>query len=198
MKNRWIWMVVVGMVWSFSATAVASDGRLTIDSERSTLSWTSDAPQERIVGTAEEIEGAVSWDLNNLEATSGAIQFPVSSMKSGNRLRDRHLQGRDWLNARANPDIIYTIERLEVVSRSQEGDRIDVEVKVFGKVTINGVESSNEATANLAILPETNRVRIQTTLEVTLRDHEISGRRGSIGSEVGESIEIEATLYGSW
>ena len=198
MKNRWIWMVVVGMVWSFSATAVASDGRLTIDSERSTLSWTSDAPQERIVGTAEEIEGAVSWDLNNLEATSGAIQFPVSSMKSGNRLRDRHLQGRDWLNARANPDIIYTIERLEVVSRSQEGDRIDVEVKVFGKVTINGVESSNEATANLAILPGTNRVRIQTTLEVTLRDHEISGRRGSIGSEVGESIEIEATLYGSW
>ena len=198
MKNRWIWMVVVGMVWSFSATAVASDGRLTIDSERSTLSWTSDAPQERIVGTAEEIEGAVSWDVNNLEATSGAIQFPVSSMKSGNRLRDRHLRGRDWLNARANPDIIYTIERLEVVSRSQEGDRIDVEVKVFGKVTINGVESSNEATANLAILPGTNRVRIQTTLEVTLRDHEISGRRGSIGSEVGESIEIEATLYGSW
>ena len=186
------------MVLLVSVPAFAQDGRMSLDSERSTLTWTSEAPAEKIVGTASEIEGAVSWDLSDLEATAGTFQFPVDSMQSGNRLRDRHLKGRDWLNARANPNVIYRIERLEVLERSERDGQLHLTVKIHGRVTINGVEAANESRAQVAIIPESRRVRIQPQIEVSLRDHQVAGRRGAIGDTVGESIQIEGTLYGSW
>lgn len=191
-------LVLVIALLMLSVPALAQDGRMSLDSERSTLTWTSEAPAEKIVGTASEIEGSVSWNLSSLEATSGSFQFPVESMQSGNRLRDRHLKGRDWLNARANPNVIYQIERLEILERTERDGQLHLEVKIHGRVTINGVEAANESRAQVAIIPESRRVRIQPQIEVSLRDHEVSGRRGAIGDTVGESIQIEGTLYGSW
>ena len=171
---------------------------LTFDRERSKLDWISEAPAEKIVGTAEQVSGSVSWDLQNLEATQGEILIPVESMKSGNSLRDRHLRGRDWLQSRDNPNIIFRLRGLEDVERTEQDDQIRVEAVAVGTIEVNGEEAETRARISLAILPGTKRVRIQPEFQVRLGEHNVRGRRGSIGNEVGESIDISGVLYGSW
>lgn len=184
------------------ATAVeapqAAAATLTFDGDRSKLDWVSDAPAEKIVGTAEDVSGRVSWDLENLEATSGEISIPVESMKSGNGLRDRHLRGRDWLQARDNPNIIFRLRGLEGIERSEQDDQIRVSAVAVGTIEVNGEEAETRAPVSIAILPATKRVRIQPEFEVRLGEHNVRGRRGAIGNEVGESIAISGVLYGSW
>jgi polyisoprenoid-binding protein YceI len=119
-------------------------------------------------------------------------------MQSGNSLRDRHIQGRDWLRADENPNIVFELEGLEEIEQTTEDNQIRVEAIAVGKLTVNGVTVDSRTPVKLAILPETNRVRIQTDFQVRLRDHEVQGRRGAIGDEVAEVIEIEGVLYGSW
>lgn len=198
--NRFTSLLILALILLLSSTALADENSsaMTIDSERSQITWVSDAPMERIVGTASEIQGEINWNLENLEATSGRIYFPVESMRTGNRTRDRHLQGRDWLNARENANVIFEIERLEDVQRERNGDQIVVEATVIGHVVVNGERAENRATVSLAILPDQKRVRIAPTIQIRLADHNVEGQRGRIGSEVGETIDIEGVLYGSW
>lgn len=178
--------------------AFADGGTLSFDKERSKIDWISDAPAERIVGTAEEIEGQVSWDINDLASTRGEISFPVASMKSGNSLRDRHLRGRHWLRANDHPSITFRITSLEEIVRTEEDGQIRVQAVAVGTVVVNGEEAASRANVSIAIIPDSKRVRIQPQFQVRLADHNVTGRRGAIGSEVGETIDISGVLYGSW
>lgn len=181
-----------------AAAQSAAPATLTFDKERSKIDWISDAPAERIVGTAEGVEGRVRWNLNDLASTSGEISFPVDAMKSGNRLRDRHLKGSDWLNADDHPLITFRITGLEEIERTEEDSQIRVQAVATGSIVVNGVEAECRADVSIAIIPESQRVRIQPEFQVRLADHNVSGRRGAIGSEVGESIDISGVLYGNW
>lgn len=181
-----------------TAVAQSSSTTLSIDSDRSKITWVSEAPAEKIVGTAAEVEGKIRWNLDKLEATSAKISFPVASMKTGNSLRDRHLQGKDWLNAKKNPKITFEVKELTDVKRSQDGDRVNVEATAVGEVTVNGVNAPGRAQVEIAVLPAKKLARVQPKLSIDLDDFEVEGRRGSIGKEVAETIEIEGVLYGEW
>ncbi|MFU8803914.1 MAG: YceI family protein [Bradymonadaceae bacterium] len=184
-----------------SSSALADDSKtstLTIDSERSKISWVSEAPAEKIVGTGEELKGTIRLNLDDLEATKGTIAFPVSTMKTGNRLRDRHLQGKDWLNAKKNANVEFHLEKLENVKRSVDGDQIIVEADAVGQVEVNGVKAPNRAQVRITLLPDRKLARIQPTLKLALADHKVAGKRGVVGDKVGEVIEIEGVIYGNW
>lgn len=171
---------------------------MAVDARRSTITFTSDAPGERFVGTAGELSGTISTDTANFAATTGTISFPVSSMNTGNTLRDRHMRGSDWLNADANPQISFTIERLEGVATSTNGNRTDVTATAHGQVTVNGVTAPATATVTVALNAETKTGRVQTTFAVSLANHNVTGADNAIGSSVGETIDIEGTVYTSW
>lgn len=198
MKRLFLISLLAVLSASLLVVTTASAAELTFDSERSTLNWVSEAPSEKIVGTASGVEGTIQWSVEDLENLTGKIQFPVSSMQSGNSLRDRHLQGRDWLRADQNPNIIFELEGLEDVERTPHSNQVRVEATAVGKLTVNGVTRPIRSKVKLAILTETNRVRIQTNFGVNLKEHEVQGRRGAIGDEVAEVIEVEGVLYGSW
>lgn len=206
-----IWALVLMASIGVTTTSVMAEGEaeqevverqsatmLVIDGERSRIDWISDAPAEKIVGTGEGLAGEVSWDPEALESTRGRIWFPVESMKTGNSLRDRHLKGRDWLRASENPNIIFHIEGLEVLEETRQEDQIRVRAVAVGSVEVNGERAPTRANVEIAILPETRRARIQPEFEIRLEDHQIRGRRGAVGSEVGETIQISGVLYGGW
>lgn len=179
-------------------TQAAASLTLTVDGERSSITFTSDAPGERIVGTASSLSGTLSVDLDAVEATTGTLRFPVRSMQTGNRTRDRHLVGREWLNAAANPDVVFTVERVSDVTRESEGTRITIRGTAHGQVEVNGVRAPATARIEVILLTDRGSARIQPTFTIRLADHEVRGARGAIGDTVGETIDIEGLIYASW
>lgn len=187
-------VAVMGIV---GATAVADDGaqQWTIDGDRSSIEFVSDAPMERIVGTSEQLEGAVYFDADNVSQTRGEIRFPVDSMRTGNSTRDRHLTQESWLHADEYPEITFQIEGLEDVETARSENRIDYRGTATGTVEVRGVEQDSEATVEFAVLPERGVARIQPEFQLRLADHDVEGADNNIGNEVGEVIDIKGLIY---
>ena len=103
---------------------------------KSQFIFNSSAPMEKIRGTADQVTGTLSFaDAANAETGTGRIQTPVASFKTGNPVRDGHLQGDEWLNAKANPHISLAIEKIEgarVTGNKAAGTAI-------GKFSVNGM-----------------------------------------------------------
>lgn len=182
----------------FGASEASASITMAVEGERSSITFTSDAPGERIVGTASSLSGTLTVDLQALESTTGTLRFPVRAMQTGNRTRDRHLIGREWLNASANPDIVFVVERLSDVTRETDGTRITVRGTAHGQVEVNGVRAPATARVEVILLTDRGSARIQPTFTVRLADHEVRGARGAIGDTVGETIDIEGLIYASW
>lgn len=199
-SKRLVATLAVFVVGIWGAQAFAQSHTVTIDEERSEIDWESDAPAEKILGEASSLSGTIELDLENPEATSGSISFPVESMKTGNSTRDKHLQSKAWLDAKKHPDITFEVKKLEDVEKSEKDDgRIDIEATAVGTVEVKGVKSEEKATISAAILPDKKKIRVQPELEISLDDYEVKGRKGgTIGRDVAKTIEIEGVLYGAW
>lgn len=191
-------LVVGSLLLAATAGADSSPTTLRIDTDRSKISWVSEAPAEKILGTASDLQGQLRWDIDEPGSLEGKISFPVASMKTGNSMRDKHLQGKDWLNAKENPDITFEIEGLSDIDRTEKDGRIDITATVQGKVTVNGQTAPNNATVEISVLPDKNLVRAKPKLTVRLDDYKVEGRRGTVGKKVAKTIEIEGVLYGNW
>ena len=63
-----------------ASAALAEPVTVTITQNRSSVSFVSDAPGERILGTADALEGEVQTDLAELASTSGTLRIPVERM----------------------------------------------------------------------------------------------------------------------
>lgn len=195
--NARTWLMVSGLLTVCAAPAWADPITVSVTAQRSSITFVSDAPGERIVGTATGLSGSIQTDLANPAATTGTIQFPVDRMETGNAMRDRHMHGDQWLNAEAHPNIVFTIERIDGAQVSTDGNRTDISGTAVGTVLVNGVSAPAQAQVSVAVNSETQTVRIQPTFSVTLANHNVAGRDGAIGDTVGATIAIEGTVYGT-
>ena len=164
--------------------------------------WVSDAPGEKIQGTAEDVSGSLSIDPADLSRLSGTITAQVASMKSGNSTRDQHLRSSTWLDAEKYPTISFAIASVRNVTVN--GNKATGQVT--GNFTMHGVTKVLTIPFNLTWLDESEKTRarapgdlvmIEATFEVSLADFKVKGREGVIGSNVGESISVKAKLFGS-
>ena len=164
----------------------------TVDSAKSQIKFLSDAPMEKIPGTADGATGEFKVaDAAAPGGTSGKINVPVARMKTGNDMRDKHLQSPDWLNAAANPNISFEIDRVEIAK--VEGSRATG--KAHGKFTLNGKTVAKDMAIEIAFAADKNALKITSRFKVSLKDHDVKGKAGTVGSKVGEVIEVDATLY---
>ncbi|MFB6350615.1 MAG: YceI family protein [Bradymonadaceae bacterium] len=178
----------------------STDNTVTIrvDTDRSSLSFTSKAPAEKIVGTTEQLDGVIDVDLDNLESVSGTIRFPVKSVSTGNSTRDEHLQQKDWLYAEKYPYVSFTIDGIEIEKRTEKDGRIDLKGRATGTVQMRGVSKTKTADIQVALLPDKKKARIQFQLQADVTEHGVEGRDGALGTDVAEVVDIEGTIYGSW
>lgn len=190
----------ISVVLAVGTHAIADDATdvWNVDESRSSITFTSEAPAEKIVGTSEEVTGSVQWNRQSPARSTGKLSFPVDSMRTGNSLRDRHLTEEDWLGADENPDVIFTLEKIKDLETARSDNRIDYRGTAVGKIELNGVEQPNEASVQIAVLPERKLARIQPEISFRLADHNVKGADGAIGSEVGKVIEVEGLIYANW
>lgn len=202
------WKVVLSVWVLVAATAVAGEKTFVLQNTakyRNQAQFTSTAPLETIVGTADRFSGAFTLDVERFTTARGEIAVEVRSMKSGNSRRDEHMYSADWLDADRYPTITYRLKRLENPVVTRDAERTVVKAKAIGDFTLHGVTKELAADVTITYLPASEKTRaiaagdlalVQATFTVPLKDFGVKGKGTIIGSRVGETIVVDATLFG--
>ncbi len=171
------------------------------------LQFTSQAPLEDIEGTASEVSGAIFIDPAHPEKTTGKIDVKVGSMKTGIAKRDSHLYGEDWLGAEQYPIITFTVQSLSSVQQvKNDGGVIVFQGDAVGQFTLHGVTKDISIPVKITYLKESDKTRerapgdlvlVQGEFVIALKDFNVRGSKGTVGSKVGETITIKANFFSS-
>ncbi|NQW30670.1 MAG: YceI family protein [Ignavibacteria bacterium] len=178
--------------------------RLNNDIAQNSLKFISDAPMEKIHGTADELSGHFDLNPGDLEATTGNLVVNVKSMKTAISKRDEHMCSPTWLDAEKYSTISFKVENLSQVSVTKANGKTVITAKANGKFTCHGVTNPLVADISIIYLPESSETKkrasgdlamITAKFLVALKDYKITGRGDIVGSKVGEEIQIEASLF---
>lgn len=171
---------------------------------KNAIEFVSDAPMEKMTGTADGVEGSFTLDAANLEATSGNITVKVLTMKTANSKRDEHMYDAMWLDANKYPTINFDVKSLKDVKVVTKDGRSVVTATAVGTFSCHGVTKASTASITITYLPESaetkkrasgNLAMIEASFTVGLADHNITGKAGVVGKSVGESIAVTAKLF---
>jgi polyisoprenoid-binding protein YceI len=201
----WTRVAIVAGLTAASASAFADSpftgktGKLTfaVNSDKSEFGFISDAPAERMHGTAKGVGGSFTVaDATNAETTSGQVTVPVERMETGNPMRDTHLHGPEWLNAKVFPKIAFDIEKVgNIHNVKAAADKGTADGSAQGTFSMNGVGKKMSVPVQISFLPATGMLKVTTKFKISLKDYNIKGKAGMVGNKVGEIIDVEATLY---
>jgi len=163
---------------------------------KSKATFVSDAPLETMTGETKKVTGTLSVDPADITKTKGDFKAPVASLRTGNDLRDEHLQGDGWLDAQKNPFIHFEIS--EVILGKKGNKELkqgkDTKVEVKGKFTAHGVTQlvNAKGTVNWS----GDAIRIKASFPVVLTAHEISVP-SIVRLKVANEIQVSVDLRGS-
>jgi len=165
----------------------------------------SDAPLEKIKGRSNRVIGyAVAPTDGGAVLAGGEWHLPPDSLKTGIKLRDEHLAGKDWLDAESYPHIVFQLTEVRDAELVKQTDDFRTySVTLVGDMTIHGVTKqmvisdsrvtflkANERTAKFA---EGDLLAIRTKYSVKLSDFGVS--HPVIGEKVAEEVVIDTSLY---
>lgn len=161
------------------------------DDTQSRVQFVSDAPLEKITGVGHALKGDVEFDPGNIAATSGRVELTVASIRTNIDLRDEHLRGPDWLDAKKFPTIKFEIKKVEGAA-SLTPDT-PVEVKVHGKLTMHGVTRDETAAATVRWV-QSEGIRLQAQFKVNLTNYKVSVPalvRLKVSDEIGLNVMLK-------
>lgn len=186
--------------------SVRADGNKTVSLSdkvgKNQFEWTSEAPLEKIVGTAEGISGTLTLNPRNPATLRGSISAQVVTMKTGNDTRDGHLKSPTWLDATKYPKITFTASSVSNVKPA--GNKFTADVT--GNFTLHGVTKQLTVPVTLQYIDESAKTRerapgdlimMTAAFNISLKDYNVAGSKGVIGNQVGDHIQINAKLFGS-
>ncbi|GGZ30782.1 polyisoprenoid-binding protein [Echinicola pacifica] len=84
-----------------------------------------------VTGKFNEFEGAMSFDPDQLEASSASFTVAVNSVDTENEKRNNHLQSPDFFDAETYPSMSFTSTKFEEIREN--------EYLIHGKLTIKDV-----------------------------------------------------------
>lgn len=113
--------------------AVAPTGSLSIDSRRSRLAFhVRYFGVLRMQGEFRDVRGEIfGIDPRTLSASSITATVPISGLRTGLRVRDRHLSSRGYLARRQSPEATFHSDR--IIDHGPSGTH------VIGRLTLRGV-----------------------------------------------------------
>ncbi len=123
---------------------------------RDTITFTSQAPLEDIVGTTNKIGGYVVFDpADPAKGGHGEFIVPVASLNSGIPLRDEHLQSAMWLDAETHPNITFRVDETRQIALIKEANNFKTyDVLLVGRFTLHGLTNKIEVPGRVTYLKE--------------------------------------------
>ena len=204
-------LIALALGLAFTATTASAqlnvgNGQKTVNLtdkiQKNQFTWVSEAPLENIKGSSEGVTGTFTIDPKNLAGIRGTITTQVKTMKTGNETRDGHLMNASWLDAAKHPTITFKIEGVSDVKAN--GNKATA--KATGDFTMHGVTKKMTIPFEITYLPESEAtkkrasgdlVMIKADFNVALKDYNVAGAQGIVGSKVGETIKVTAQLFGN-
>lgn len=121
------------------------------------VTFVSDAPIERIVGTSNAVVGYLVAEIENDRPTgriiAGAFRLPVASFDTGIPMRNNHLRGRMFFNAAEFPEIQIAVKGSEEVSVVKGGDEsATYDLTLIGDLTIRDVTREGRVPTRVTFL----------------------------------------------
>lgn len=168
---------------------------------RNQVTFFSVATVEDITGLSGAIKGSVTFNVNDIKTLKGSFTIPVASIKTGIEMRDGHLQGANWLNAEAYPEITFVIKKVSDVKSLADNK---LSAKVTGDFSLHGVKKEVIANATLTYLDESEQTKmrapgdllgVQAKFNVKLSDYGVKNQL--IGQKVAENIEVSVNIVGN-
>ena len=165
----------------------------------------SNAPLEKIKGQSNQAVGYAVVDGSG-RLVAGQWRLAVRSLKTGIELRDEHLAGADWLDAKSHPDIIVRLERFEDGRVVKRTDAFTTYEGVFvGTLTLHGqTRPIRLERTRYTIMPASEKTRavaqgdllaIRAKMRVTLSEFGVS--HPVIGQKVADTVSIDVNLVHS-
>jgi polyisoprenoid-binding protein YceI len=165
------------------------------DDGKSRATFVSDAPLDTMVGKTNKVSGTLIVDPKDISQTKGSFRVPVASLRTGNDLRDEHLRGDGWLDAKKYPRIEFEIT--EVVLGKKDSKELkknkNTKVQVKGKFTAHGV--TKLVTTKGTLKWSDDALRIKSKFTANLEDHNISVPtivRLKLANEMEVSVDLVA------
>jgi len=178
--------------------------------KRNSVSFTSEAPLEDIVGTSNAVHGYAVFDpARPTKGIKGKFTVPVATLDTGIPLRDDHLQSPNWMHAEKHPHITFVATGAKNVREVKKtGGFATYEMTLTGPFTVRGKSVNREIDARVTYMKESERTRerlpgdllaIRAAFNVPLAEHGVTG--GEMGQVIGEKlsnvIDVEVRVVGS-
>ncbi len=109
-----------------------------------------DSILEPIAGTASDVSGTVSFDTENVAATSGKLQAATASLKVPNSTMNEHLLSAGWVDAATHPEVSFAFDSLTDVKSAGENKWT---ATAAGQFTLKGVTKALAVPVSLTYLP---------------------------------------------
>jgi len=169
----------------------------------SNVTFTSDAPLERIVGNTSVTSGNLTVDLGDITQTTGSISVDISTLKTGIDSRDEHLQAEKWLHTSAYPNATFTLEKVQSDGKSMMAGRAK-KATLEGIMEIKGTKRPATMTVTINYYPWSQELeevgvsgdvlRINGNFEVKLSEFGVDTPSGISGKKIAENVRIDLSL----
>jgi len=159
---------------ALSATASAQSKTFKVDSAGgSSMQFVSDAPLEKFTGKSTSLSGTIDVDPTKADKGKAEIKAEVGTIKTNVALRDEHLAGENWLDAKKFPQAKFVISKISGATELKPNDL--TEVTVSGKFTIHGVTKDVTTTAKVRYTPGAKpALRIVSSFTIHLEDYKVT------------------------
>jgi polyisoprenoid-binding protein YceI len=126
-----------------------------------------------------DVKGTVKLDESNLAASDIHLTFPVSSIKTGNGMRDKKAQTAEWFNAAKFPDVEFNSSKIE---KKSEG------IVVTGTLIMKGTKK--EYSVPMRITTVGSDKLLTGSFTVNRLDFKV----GKVSETVPNKMEIEYSI----
>ena len=144
-----------------------------------------DSLLEPISGTAGGVAGTVTFDPANPAATAGRIVVAAQSLTVPNASMTEHLQGSNWLDVAAHPEISFGVTKLEGIQTKGN----ETTATAHGRFSLKGVTKDITVPVRLTYLADAleKRTRPGNKGDLLVIRGEFTINRGDYGIQPGKN-----------
>jgi polyisoprenoid-binding protein YceI len=187
-------LVIAPVALATSASAQAQTFKVD-SSGASSIQFVSDAPLEKFTGKTTSLSGDITVDPAKVEKGKAEIKAEVATIKTNVALRDEHLAGENWLDAKKYPQAKFVINKISGADKLKPNDV--TEVTVQGKFTIHGVTQDVSTKAKVRYTPgDKGALRVQSSFTIHLEDYKVSIPKIvalKVSPDIVVNVDIRAT-----
>lgn len=128
------------------------------------------------------VKGPIKFDENDISNSKFDLTFPVSSISTGNGMKNKKAQTAEWFDAAKHPDIRYVSSKIE-----KSGN----DYMVTGTLTIKGI--SKEKKVPLKVAKSGNDMTFTGTFIVNRMDYKVGKPSDAVPNNMNISYSIPVT-----